>query len=359
VKLCPRCHRYVEDDNARVCGYDGEPLTSRPEIELIKFQPTSEDGAVYDKRYVVRGLLGGGAMGRIYLAENAFTRQCVAIKVLEGKEAKLEDPRERFLREARTIEALEHPNIVRLLDAGARHDGAPYLVMEYLYGESLGSRLKRDRRLAVGEALWIAMKVASALAAAHSAGVVHRDVKPDNIFLMGERGNPHDLRLVDFGLARLSGAAALTAMGVTVGTLAYMAPEQAVRDPTGPRTDIYALGAVLYRMITGQLPFEGSEFDTLAQHLIAPPRPPSLLLRGLDPRIESIILTAMRKLPRNRYTSGEDLMEDLERVLGKRGGELAAGEIFEKDCYRPRTAYAKTIATALYEKLGLPSPNWD
>lgn len=357
--LCPRCHRRYDDPNARICGYDGEPLTSRSEIDLIQFESTSEAGTVYDKRYIVRGVLGGGAMGRIYLGENAFTKEAVAIKVLESREAKLEDPRERFLREARTIDALEHPNIVRLLDAGARRDGAPYLVMEYLYGESLGTRLKRERRLHVGEALWIATRVASALAAAHSAGVVHRDVKPDNIFLVGEIGNPHDLRLVDFGLARLTGASALTTMDVTVGTLAYMAPEQTIRDATGPRTDIYALGAVLYRMVTGQLPFEGNEFETLAQHVVTPPRQPSSLVPDLDPRIEAIILTALRKLPRNRYPSTEDLVEDLERVVGKRPGQLAAGELFEPDYYLPRSAYAKSIAAALYKKLGLEPPSWD
>jgi serine/threonine-protein kinase len=358
MMLCPRCHRHYEEPGVRVCGFDGETLTDRPEIEFIRYEPTTDAGVVYDKRYIVRGLLGGGAMARIYLAENAFTHEAVAIKVLEHREAKLEDPRERFLREARTIDALEHPNIVRLLDAGARRDGSPYLVMEYLFGESLGDRLKRDGRIDVGEALWIARQVASALAAAHNAGVVHRDVKPDNIFLVGERGNPHDLRMVDFGLARLSGASAMTAMGVTVGTLAYMAPEQAVRDTTGPRTDIYALGIVLYRMITGRLPFEGSDFDVLAQHLVTPPKPPSAYVAGLDPRIEAVVMTAMRKLPRNRYPMMQDLMEDIERVQARRG-ELAAGQIWEPDAYAPKSAYAKSIASALYKKLGMEPPNWD
>jgi eukaryotic-like serine/threonine-protein kinase len=356
--LCPRCHRRHES-GATHCHYDGDQLTGRSEIELIGAKPSTENGVVYGKRYIVRGLLGGGAMGRIYLAENAFSHEPVAIKVLEHREARLDDPRERFLREARTIGALEHPNIVRLLDAGSRHDGAPYLVMEYLYGESLGARLKRVRELEPGEALWIGQRLASALAAAHSAGVIHRDIKPDNVFLIGEIGNPHDLKLVDFGLARLSGSSALTAMGVTVGTLAYMAPEQAVRDATGPRTDIYALGVMMYRMLSGKLPFEGSDFDTLAQHVIEPPRPLGELVPGLDPRIEAIVTTAMRKLPRNRYSTATELEEDLERVLGHRGGELGAGQLWEPDCYVPRSTYARNVAAALYRKLGLEPPRWD
>jgi eukaryotic-like serine/threonine-protein kinase len=356
--LCPRCHRRYES-GAVYCSYDGDELTDRREVELIDAQSTSESGAIYGKRYIVRGLLGGGAMGRIYLAENASSHEPVAIKVLEHREAKLDDPRERFLREARTIEALEHPNIVRLLDAGARPDGAPYLVMEYLYGESLGTRLKRDAQLVPGEALWIGHQLASALAAAHSAGVIHRDVKPDNVFLVGELGNPHELKLVDFGLARLSGSSALTAMGVTVGTLAYMAPEQAVRDATGPRTDIYALGVMMYRMISGKLPFEGSDFDTLAQHVVTPARPLCELAPGIDPRIEAIVSTAMRKLPRNRYSTASELVEDLERLLGKRSGPIGAGQLWEPDHYRPRSAYAKSVAAALYRKLGLEPPSWD
>jgi eukaryotic-like serine/threonine-protein kinase len=355
--LCPRCHRRYEA-GAAYCSYDGDQLTDRSEIELIDAQPSSENGAVYGKRYIVRGLLGGGSMGRIYLAENAFSHEPVAIKVLEHREAKLEDPRARFLREARTIEALEHANIVRLLDAGTRPDGAPYLVMEYLYGESLGTRLKKNGRLEPREALWTAHQVAGALAAAHSAGVIHRDVKPDNVFLVGELGNPHGLKLVDFGLARLSGASALTAMGVTVGTLAYMAPEQAVRDATGPRTDIYALGVMMYRMVSGKLPFEGSDFDTLAQHVVTPARPLPELVPGIDPRIEAIVSTAMRKLPRNRYSTASELVEDLERVLAKRPGELGAGQLWEPDHYRPRSAYAKSVAAALYRKLGLEPPSW-
>jgi hypothetical protein len=107
-----------------------------------------------------------------------------------------------------------------------------------------------------------------------------------------------------------------------------------------------------------RLPFEGSEFDTLAQHVVAPPRPPGELVRGLDPRVEAIILTAMRKLPRNRYPTMSDLMEDLERVLGQRQGALAAGELWEPDHYLPRSAYAKSVAAALYRKLGLEPPSW-
>ena len=306
----------------------------------------------------MRGLLGEGAMARVYLAEDALTQKLAAIKVLESPDARVPDARERFFREVRTTEALEHPNIVRLLDAGQRRDGAPYLVMEYLFGESLGDLLRREPRLEVETALWIARDVAAALAAAHAAGAIHRDVKPDNIFLIGERGRPYALKIVDFGLARLQGQSGLTAMGVTVGTLEYMAPEQTVKDATGPRTDIYGLGVVLYRMLTGRLPFGGSDTEVLAHQLISPPVLPSSIDPAIDRRIETVIMTSMRKLPRNRYPSMEDLLEDLQRLRKEKEGEIASANVLEADVYVPQSAYAKTVAAALYKKLNQPLPSW-
>lgn len=357
--LCPACHRDFDDPQARICPFDREELTNKRRIDLIPAQPTPDLNAVYDKRYIVRGSLGGGAMGQIFLAENAFTKEPVAIKVLEGKTARQAELRERFLREARTIDAIEHPNIVSLLDAGVRKDGAPYLVMEYLHGESLGTRLRRDGSIETNEALWISYQVASALTAAHTAGVIHRDVKPDNIFLVGAAGQPHTIKLVDFGLARLQGLSALTAMGVTVGTLEYMSPEQAVKDPTGPQCDMYALGVVMYRMITGALPFVGDDATVLAQHLIVDPEPLTRHVPLLDHRIEEMVLTAMRKAPLNRYPAMEDFLEDIERLLGARAGEIEPRAILVEDVYRPHSPYAVTVARALYKKIGVAFPFGD
>jgi serine/threonine-protein kinase len=354
--LCPACHRDFDDPQARICPFDREPLTEKRRLELIPASPTPDMGAVYDKRYIVRGSLGGGGMGQIFLAENAFTKEPVAIKVLEGKTARQAELRERFLREARTIDNIEHPNIVQLLDAGARKDGAPYLVMEYLHGESLGTRLRRDQSIETNEALWISHQVASALTAAHGAGVIHRDVKPDNVFLVGAPGRPYTIKLVDFGLARLQGMSALTAMGVTVGTLEYMSPEQAVKDPTGPQSDIYALGVVMYRMLTGALPFVGDDATVLAQHLIIPPQPLTTHVPLLDARIEEIVLTAMRKAPLNRYPAMEDFLDDIERLLGLRPGEVSARDAHVRDVYKPHSPYALTVAKALYKKIGVPYP---
>jgi serine/threonine protein kinase len=355
--LCPRCHREFEDVTEGLCPFDGEPLTNVAEIELVSSRPTPERGAVYGKRYMVRGLLGQGGMAHVYLAEDVFSQRLAAIKVLSNPDARAKNAKQRFFREMRTTQALAHPNIVRSLDAGQRRDGSPYLIMEYLYGESLGERLRRERRVELGEALWIARQAASALSMAHGAGVIHRDVKPDNVFLVGELGKPYAVKILDFGFARLQGQSGFTAMGVTVGTLEYMAPEQTVKDNTGPRTDMYALGVILYRMITGSLPFTGSEPEVLAQQLIAPPLRPSALLPQLDPRVERLILTTLRKLPRNRYPSMEDLLVDIDRVLDDASSDVGV-PLWEDDIYVPQAPYARNVAAFLYKKLGRTPPEW-
>jgi len=187
--------------------------------------------------------------------------------------------------------------------------------------------------------------------------VIHRDIKPDNVFLIGERGRPRGLKVLDFGLARLQAESGFTAVGVTVGTLEYMAPEQVVKDNTGPRTDMYALGVVLYRMITGILPFGGSEAELLAQHLVLEPPPPSDHVPGLDPRVEAVVLTAIRKLPRNRYPSMEDFVVDLDRLIADEPGEVGS-MVWEADQYVPQTPYGRKVASFLYGKLGREMPDW-
>jgi serine/threonine-protein kinase len=355
--ICPRCHETYAGAAAKVCRHDGEPLTQVAEVELVESDATPDEGIAFGKRYVVRGLLGEGAMSRVYLAEDAFTKRLVAVKVLAGPDARVPEARERFFREVRTTGSLAHANVVELLEAGQRKDGSPYLVMEYLFGETLGERLRRDGWLELRQSLWIARQAASALAAAHQAGVIHRDIKPDNLFLVGERGRPRGIKVLDFGLARLQGESGFTAVGVTVGTLEYMAPEQAVKDNTGPRTDMYALGVVLYRMITGILPFGGSAAELLAQHVILEPPPLSDHVPGLDPRVEKVVLTTLRKLPRNRYPSMEDFIVDLDRLLDEQHDDVG-GMLWEPDVYVPQSAYARNVAGFLYAKLEREVPVW-
>jgi serine/threonine-protein kinase len=349
VRHCPRCLQHYEDPELLFCPEDGTALSDAPPVQHLRTRPTKETGVVLDGRYEVRGFLGKGGMARIYLAEDTVTRRVVAVKVLSRDFARDAVARERFLREIDVAANIGHPNIVQVLDAGERSDGAPFIVLEFLHGESLGDLLRRDEHVEEAFAVPMLQKAASALAAAHRAGIVHRDVKPDNLFLVGERGAPYDLKVVDFGMAKLSEASSLSQTGMALGTLNYIAPEQALADPVDGRTDVYGLGVVLYRTVTGRLPFEADDDARLvAQHLFTPPPRPSRLKPGLDPRLDAVILTAMRKRPENRYPSMAALAEDLERILGRREGAVVPAPMTRTpDLFEAVTPSARAAADIL------------
>ena len=352
--FCPRCHRSYDDPGPTFCPEDGMPLTTERRIAHIRARPTQQVGAILDGRYELKGLIGKGGMARVYLAEDTRTKEPVAVKILNHDVSRDRVSRERFLREIEVAASLGHPNVVQVLDAGERADGAPYIVLEFLHGESLGDLLRRDEMVEPAFAVPLLAEAASALAAAHRAGIVHRDVKPDNLFLVGERGAPYTLKVVDFGMAKLQAVSSLSQTGMTLGTLSYIAPEQALADPIDARTDVYGLGVVMFRMLTGRLPFDVPDDAALVAHhlFVAPPRPSSLR-SGLDPRIEAVILTALRKRPENRYPTMAALAEDLERILGKRDGPVGEGPIrAAPDRYQALRPSAQAAADVLRTIVG-------
>ncbi len=235
-------------------------------------------------RYRVQRLVGSGAMGAVYAAEHLELRRPVALKVVrtdsqrDGKDAQL---RARLVREARAASAVRHPNVVTVHDVLELSDGSPVLVMDLLEGESLRTRLDRQERLTTAEALHIADQILAALEAAHAKGVIHRDLKPDNVFLCQQQGT-EDVKIVDFGIAKLTaveGPAAatvgLTETGMLVGTPHYMAPEQAFSDDEiDQRIDLWAVGVILYECLAGLRPIEGANvaqvLRALAQLAIVP-----------------------------------------------------------------------------------------
>lgn len=377
--FCSMCRRDFAPDH-RFCPYDGELLSppakevsgvtpaSRPAADhgagsarraAPSSQPAGEPEVVLGSRYRIRGFIGKGGMARVYLAEDVQSGDPVAIKVLDHAHALSSHARSRFLREAKAVSRIGHDNIVKILDLGLSTDGAPYLVLEFLDGESLGERLRREPRMPPELALPALRQMAAGLAAAHRAGIIHRDVKPDNVFLLREPS--HAVKLLDFGLAKLDNQTNFTKTGVAVGTMDYMAPEQVVTDRPDARTDVYGLGVLMYRMLTGQLPFQAKEdTDLLARHLLLPVPPPSLDVDGIDARTELVVLTALRKNPDNRYASMDDFGEDLERLVGKRGGPLLAERLrSEPDVYLPKSFFAKNAALFFYQKLGMNPPEWD
>jgi eukaryotic-like serine/threonine-protein kinase len=247
-------------------------------------------------RYRLVKPLGRGGSSEVWQGEDSVLGRAVAVKVFTAP-AGQPDLVARFHREARTVAGLRHPNVVIVFDAGIDQD-VPYAVMELLAGPSLEQLLARRGPLPVELALGYAEQAAAGLAAAHAAGVVHRDIKPGNLVLDGDG----TLKVVDFGIASLAHASAsLTAPGVTLGTPAYLSPEQAAGRPAEPRSDLYALGCVLYALLTGAPPFTGDHpVATAAQHLSADAPPAGLRRPGLPPVIDQLLATLLAKNPGDR-----------------------------------------------------------
>ncbi|MBI2944171.1 MAG: protein kinase [Candidatus Wallbacteria bacterium] len=250
-------------------------------------------------RYRAPRLVGQGGMGLVYRATDIDTGQAVAVKVLNPMVAGETEHRRRFMREASTLSELTHPGVVRILEVSEKP--VPYYAMEYLEGTTLGDRLRKEGRLDESEALRIAARMADALGYCHDKGLIHRDVKPANVFLE-TRGR---VVLIDFGLVHADTQTALTKTGALMGTPGYMAPEQVCGEPVTLVTDIYSLGVTLYEMVTGTLPFEGE--DLIGQVLGKAPPAPRERQPGLSEPVEATILKCMEKDPARRFRDCAEL----------------------------------------------------
>ena len=276
--------------------------------------------------YLVKQKLGEGGMGAVYLAEHPGIGKKVALKVLHSEFSGNAEIAERFFNEAKAVNNIGHPNIVDILDYGIIQSGQGqlmYFFMEYLSGQSLSSLLRTEGPLPPERALGIALQVADALAASHKCGIVHRDLKPDNIMLQS-RGRERDVvKLLDFGIAKLTGDAASgtgsrTRAGIVMGTPAYMSPEQCEGKSSSIdlRTDVYALGIVLYEMMVGRVPFIGEGYgEILVQHMTQNPAPPSSF-RLIPPHVEAVILKALQKRPELRFPSMDEMMRAMADPVG-------------------------------------------
>ncbi len=273
-------------------------------------------GRVLGGTYQVERKLGEGGMGAVFAARNVRTGKSYAVKVLLPELSQRKESLARFEREARALAALGHEGIVAIHDFATEADGLAFLVMERLEGEELGERIKREGRLAPEHAVQLAMQIASALAAAHSLGLVHRDLKPSNVFLTRRSGGEERAVLLDFGLARSvhggdeEGLGKLTASGVVMGTPHYMSPEQAQGRAVDARSDLYALGAMLFEMLSGRPPFEGPTLAMLFALLVTTDAP-TLASLGVpvQPALDALVHACLEKEPSRRPASAVVLGE--------------------------------------------------
>lgn len=262
--------------------------------------------------YRILKLLGAGGMGAVFLAEDLQLHRHVALKMMRPKAAMAAGATERFLREARSAAALRHDHILTIYQVG-EEQGVPFLAMEYLEGESLEDRLRRDPVLPLNQTLRIGREIAEGLAAAHAKGLIHRDIKPGNIWLEAGRDR---VKILDFGLARLNQTdAQLTSSGMIVGTPAYMAPEQASGESVDGRADLFSLGVILYRMTTGKLPFPGKHaLETLKLLATLTPPSPKSLNPAIPVALSGLIDRLLSKTPEVRPESAQSVDQELADI---------------------------------------------
>jgi serine/threonine protein kinase len=286
-------------------------------------------GSVIGGRYYVRRLIGEGGMGRVFEAEHIDIGRRVALKILHPAYSQTPDLVERLRREARAASKISHPNVVDVTDSGTTPDGAFFFVMEYLEGIELGELIYREGKLDVARALNIGAQIASAIQAAHEVNVIHRDLKPENVLIVTRDGQKDFVKVLDFGIAK-SGTDSdlenekdtngdlrrrLTSPGMTMGTPEYMAPEQAAGRPADPRSDVYAVGGLVYEMLSGKAPYEGQNFmEILHKKATTMPASLSTTREDVPPELEAIVMRAMAREPDGRQRSMDEFGRELTNL---------------------------------------------
>ncbi|MGF1465098.1 MAG: serine/threonine protein kinase [Sandaracinaceae bacterium] len=312
MRICPQCGTTF-DDPIQFCPEDGSPTYAAEERQEVPSDPLL--GRVIDGRYRIERQIGEGGMGVVYLATHTVLARRLALKVLRGDNSRDPDVVQRFMQEAQAATSIGHPNIIDISDFGRLPDGSVYFVMEYLDGASLADVIARGGSVPSEDSLHLVRQIASALEAAHARGIVHRDLKPDNVYLIQQGNDPQFVKVLDFGIAKVGGGGSkLTKTGMVFGTPHYMSPEQAAGHSVDQRTDVYALGVIMYEMFTGKVPFDADTFmGILSKHMFEIPTRPSDLGAPLGP-LEAVILRALEKSPQDRYQTMTELLGDLDRI---------------------------------------------
>jgi LSD1 subclass zinc finger protein len=378
---CPHCQTMIPVPTARPPTGEESPQSPGPAMEDAlalaprrsaggrsaavtasgagQSQPVSADQHLYDflapaqspdelgrlGPYRVLRVLGAGGMGVVFQAEDPHLQRLVALKAILPGLAASDSAKQRFLREARAAAALKHDHIVTIHQVGEDR-GAPFLAMEFLEGEPLDDRLKREGKLPLEDVLRIGREIAEGLAAAHERGLIHRDIKPANVWLECKKGR---VKILDFGLARAADDEAhLTQSGAFVGTPAYMAPEQAQGKNVNPRSDLFSLGCVLYRMATGEAPFRGTDMiSTLMAVATEHPRAPVTVNAELPRALSDLIMRLLEKDPACRPSSANEVVEALQTVEKQLGRQEAATDRLPGSIAPPRRRRLALVGAAV------------
>ncbi len=310
MKTCPQCHLAYPSESS-FCFVDGASLVSPTDARV---------GVTIAGRYVIDEALGKGGMATVYRAHHKLVDRPCAIKILSAQFAQDPTTRERFRRESRHAQRLAHPNIIEIFDQGETEEGIPFLVMEMLEGSSLADVLAKGR-LPMGRAVTIGIEMSRALARAHDFEVIHRDLKPENVFLL-----PGDhVKLLDFGIARCTQDARITNLGEIFGTPQYMAPERGTSIDAGPAADLYALGFILFEMLTGQLPFTATDPATwMMKHMKETPPHLRQFFQDAPEALDRLLFELMAKQPEARPVDAHQVEAALSAIARNIGVAVPA-----------------------------------
>lgn len=347
MRVCPRCGTQTE---AAACPDDGATT-----VPVTTAAATYPSGTVIDERYRIDSVLGIGGFGAVYKGTQLAMDQVVAIKVLKSEHIQSEEHVKRFAREAKAASKLRHPNTIRIFDFGSHTDHALYLAMEFLEGDTLAARLDHDQQMSAPQVGHIISQVCHSLTEAHEHGIIHRDLKPENIMLLSVPGVDDFVKVLDFGIAAKVAESnendeKLTEMGMIMGTPTYMSPEQALGKPLDARSDVYALGVLMYEALTGKVPFEGDQpMNVLVRHINDPPVEPRKRAPEADiPKaMERLVLRCLEKDPRHRPQTTAELAAEIDKALNQPEGSLRRGIAVDPE---PQDAVATTALPHLADE---------
>ncbi len=361
-RYCPKC-RHIYGATEELCPQDRTLLEPEP-LSYAGNRLESPIGTILADRYEILSEVGRGGMSIVYEARHLLMDKVRAIKMLLSQLMYDQTSKKRFQREAEAASCLEHPNIIAVHDFGIAPTGQPYLVMDFLVGESLAELIKREQRIEQFRAVKLFLQACDALSHAHRKGVIHRDLKSSNIMLVQDEGNTDIVKVLDFGIAKLTPASGkfpqnLTQTGEVFGSPIYMSPEQCLGQALDERSDIYSMGTMFYEALVGIPPLVGNTIvDTMQMHVATKPATFSSLGIEVSPQLEALVFKALEKKPDNRFQSMEEMFHALVETYVLMGGAPFSKAAADHGLYRQEATKNLVVAeSATVRGLSKIDPN--